>query len=166
MAVGNGEKGVDELKTFTMHQRWELFSSKGTYIRRLKCFSSYKHSTYHLKCYQSEVTKMYQNMFEADKLERPYCPTIKPCWIPQISNFIPENSSGMNTCTKVEDYDCMIHVFGRIKLGVSTKCEEHCEESTYRVSKSQTPMPETSLVRKLLLIILCGCLSMHHFRHT
>ena len=97
---------------------------------------------------------MYQNMFEADKLERPYCPTIKPCWIPQISNFIPENSNGMNTCTKVEDYDCMIHVFGRIKLAVSTKCEEHCEETTYRVSKSQTPIPETSQVRLMFIITL------------
>ena len=93
---------------------------------------------------------MYQNMFAADKLDKPYCPTIKPCWIPQISNFIPKNNSVMSTCTKVEDYDCMLAIFARIKLAVSPKCEEHCEESTYRVSKSQTPIPLTMLVRIML----------------
>ena len=86
-------------------------------------------------------------MFAAEKVH-PSCLTTKePCWMPQISNFFPKNSSGMDICSTVEDYDCMSQIFKMIKASVSTNCTKHCEESTYRVSKSQTPIPESGIVR-------------------
>ena len=103
-----------------------------------------------LQCFQSEVVKMYKGMYMADKLqtEQGSCITTKkPCWIPQIINFIPKNIE-MDMCTEIEDYDCMIHIFMKIKFSGLPICEKHCEENTYKVSKSQTPIPESILVRK------------------
>ena len=102
---------------------------------------------------------MYKNMFAAEKLrkssQKNCLTTTEPCWIPQISNFIPHNNSGINTCYKIEDYDCMITIFKKIRLSVSTKCEKHCVETTYRVSKSQTPIPGAMLVRNIFIVMCC-----------
>ena len=110
---------------------------------------------------------MYQNMFAADKLQttnQKSCRTIKePCWIPHVSNFIPKNDTQLNTCSKVEDYDCMLKIFQMIRLSVSAKCVKHCEKSMYKVSKSQTPIPESTIVRYRRINCVCTLLMQHAF---
>ena len=60
---------------------------------------------------------MYRDMFAADALRKEpgrqnTCATTEsPCWIPNVSNFIPKNDTEMNACSNLADYECMLQAW-------------------------------------------------------